>query len=117
MTVPDPARPRRVKVRGDLFHGRVPDNTVYIGRRAPGLAPSPYANPFRPGDNLVDRSILLAVADGLLPPHQTVADKAHAAALFAHWIRQPEQSRLREAARRDLAGRDLACWCAENHRG
>jgi hypothetical protein len=37
---------RRVKVTGDLFHGQVPDGAVYVGRAAPGLPRSPYANPF-----------------------------------------------------------------------
>ena len=37
---------RRVKVTGDLFHGQVPDGAVYVGRAAPGLRKSPYANPF-----------------------------------------------------------------------
>jgi hypothetical protein len=37
---------RRVKVEGDLFHGRVPGGAVYVGRPAPGLPGSPYANPF-----------------------------------------------------------------------
>lgn len=37
---------QRVRVQGDLFHGRVPEGAVYIGRAAPGLPASPYANPF-----------------------------------------------------------------------
>jgi hypothetical protein len=37
---------RRVKVTGDLFHGQVPNGAVYVGRAAPGLRRSPYANPF-----------------------------------------------------------------------
>jgi hypothetical protein len=37
---------RRVKITGDLFHRQVPDGTVYVGRAAPGLRRSPYANPF-----------------------------------------------------------------------
>lgn len=38
--------PRRVKVTGDLFHGRIPDGAVYVGRGAPGLKASPYRNPY-----------------------------------------------------------------------
>ena len=38
--------PRRVKVEGDLFHGRVPEGAIYIGRAAPGLKRSRYCNPF-----------------------------------------------------------------------
>jgi hypothetical protein len=36
----------RVKVTGDLFHGRIPDGCVYVGRQAPGLYKSRYANPY-----------------------------------------------------------------------
>lgn len=37
----------------------------------------------------------------------TVADRAHAVSLFRSW-QAPE---LRWSARRELAGKDLACWC------
>jgi hypothetical protein len=37
---------RRVRVQGDLFHGRVPDGAVYVGRSAPGLKASPYRNDY-----------------------------------------------------------------------
>ena len=37
-------QPRRVKVAGDLWHGRVPDGAVYVGRAAPGLKRSRWAN-------------------------------------------------------------------------
>lgn len=79
--------PKRVKVAGDLFHGRVPDNAVYVGRGAPGLPASPYANPFsvkRYGREESQRRFREYVAAS------------------------PE---LVERARRELAGRDLACWC------
>jgi hypothetical protein len=36
----------RVKVTGDLFHGVVPDEAIYVGRGKTGLPGSPYANPF-----------------------------------------------------------------------
>lgn len=74
--------PRRVRVEGDLFHGRVPDGAVYVGRAAPGLPRSPYANPFR-GPGAVERYRLKLLAEPAL---------AAEAAL-------------------ELAGRDLACWC------
>jgi hypothetical protein len=45
---------RRVKVTGDLFHGQVPAGAVYVGRAAPGLRRSPYANPFKVGRDAVD---------------------------------------------------------------
>jgi hypothetical protein len=37
---------KRAKVTGDLYHGQVPDGAVYVGRAAPGLRRSPYANPY-----------------------------------------------------------------------
>jgi hypothetical protein len=43
---PTTIRPRRVKVTRDLFHGHIPDGAVYVGRAAPGLRKSPYANPY-----------------------------------------------------------------------
>lgn len=41
--------PRRVVVEGDLFHGRLPADAVYVGRAAPGLRRSRWANPHRVG--------------------------------------------------------------------
>jgi hypothetical protein len=80
-------RPRRVKVIGDLFHGRVPDGAVYVGRQAPGLKRSPFANPF-------------AIKG---------RDRAEALQLYReHPVAHPE---LVEAARAELAGQNLACWC------
>lgn len=38
---------RRVRVLGDLYHGRIPEGAIYVGRAAPGLPASPYANPFK----------------------------------------------------------------------
>ncbi|MGH3217885.1 MAG: DUF4326 domain-containing protein [Streptosporangiaceae bacterium] len=81
------AHPRRVKVEGDLFHGRVPEGAVYVGRAAPGLAASPYANPY---------------------PARTYGPVA-AVQLYREYL--AGRPRLKEAARLELAGRDLACWC------
>jgi Domain of unknown function (DUF4326) len=80
-------RPQRVKVEGDLFHGRVPDGAVYVGRAVPGLPASPFANPF------------------------TVRDYGPADAVRRYRGRLLAVPELLAAARRDLAGRDLACWC------
>ena len=78
---------RRVKVAGDLFHGRVPVGAVYVGRAAPGLPASPYANPFP------------VRAHGLAE-----ALRRYREHLAAH-------PGLVAAAAADLAGRDYACWC------
>lgn len=77
---------KRVRVTGDLYHGRVPEGAVYVGRAAPGLPASPYCNPFT------------------VRKHGTDALRLYAEHLDAN-------PHLVEQARRDLAGRDLACWC------
>jgi hypothetical protein len=79
--------PQRVTVSGDLFHGVVPDGAVYIGRAAPGLPTSPYANPY---------SVRILGRDGALR-------------LYAEHLEQHPD--LVAQAGRDLAGRDVACWC------
>ncbi|MFE0532031.1 DUF4326 domain-containing protein [Micromonospora parva] len=87
-------RGSRVRVAGDLYHGRVPDGAVYVGRGAPGLPGSRYANRHRAG-------------------HCRVCgvehDRAAAVAAYARDLEQRPE--LVDAARRELAGADLACWC------
>lgn len=86
--------PRRVRVAGDLFHGAVPPGAVYVGRQAPGLPASPYANPHRVGDCALCR---------------VRHDNDGAAAAYArHLTERPD---LVAAACRELAGKDVACWC------
>jgi hypothetical protein len=80
--------PRRVRVEGDLFHATVPPGAVYVGRSAPGLAASKFANPYRVGPG---------------------RDRATAVGLYRrHLASRPD---LIEAARAELAGLDQACWC------
>ncbi|GAB7044946.1 DUF4326 domain-containing protein [Catenuloplanes indicus] len=80
---------RRVKVRGGLYAPRVPAGAVYIGRRGPALAGSPYANPYPAREH----------------------GRAEALRLYTAWLhRQPD---LIARARTELAGKDLACWCDE----
>lgn len=81
--------PRRVRVEGDLFHGRVPPGAVYVGRAAPGLPRSPFANPYK-----VDRDVADAAAAVERYRTKLLLDQGFAA-----------------AAAEDLAGFDLACWC------
>jgi hypothetical protein len=85
---------RRVRVGGDLFHGVVPEGAVYVGRGAPGLPASRYANPHRIG-----------------PCRRcgTVHDRAAAVAAYEQDL--AGEPALLERARRELRGRDLACWC------
>lgn len=81
---------KRVRVLGDLYHGRVPEGAIYVGRAAPGLKASPYANPFK-----------------------LSTFGAAALEMFAAYL--DKNPRLVERARRDLAGHDLACWCKLGH--
>lgn len=76
----------RVRVLGDLYHGRIPEGAIYVGRAAPGLKASPFRNPFKVSEHGSD-----------------------ALRLYAEFLdRHPE---LVQQARRELAGHDLACWC------
>jgi hypothetical protein len=86
--------PRRVQVRGDLFHGEVPAGAVYVSRPAPGLRGSRFANPHRVGAC-------------------RVCGREHdrAAALRAYAQDVAADQDLIASARLQLAGRDLACWC------
>lgn len=96
VTVNSSRVPERVRVAGDLFHGRVPAGAVYVGRGAPGLPASHYANQHRIGRPC-------SWCDG------AVHDRPGAVAAYEQQVlADPGQV---EAIRRDLAGRDLACWC------
>ena len=92
------AAPRRVVVAGDLFHGRVPAGALYVGRAAPGLPGSPWANPHRVG-----RCRTCSVAS-VVEHDQADAVRAYARDLAGAPGRVGR-------ARVELAGRDLACWC------
>jgi hypothetical protein len=71
---------------------RKPPGAVAVGR------PSKWSNPFRIGDRV-------ATPNGDV----LVRDREHAVALFReHLAGRPE---LVAAARADLRGRDLMCWC------
>ena len=89
----------RVRVVGDLFHGRVPEGAVYVGRAAPGLKASPYANPHSIGGT-----------NGCRMCSGRIHDLDEALWLYEqHLDIHPD---LVAQARAELAGRDLACWCA-----
>ncbi|HXF53602.1 MAG TPA: DUF4326 domain-containing protein [Hyphomicrobiaceae bacterium] len=79
---------------------RKPANTVYVGR------PSQWGNPFRPGDKH--------------PEHGRPMRRAEAVALYRKALTRPKSAlnaRLDprctlDAVKRELAGRNLACWCS-----
>lgn len=106
--------PRRVKVTGDLFHGRVPDGAVYIGRPAVGLTGSPYRNMFTArkvdgGFRVWDLRARRWCGSTVLTQFEavTVAAMSFDAATGSagEYAFDPDVLRF------DLAGRDLACWC------
>lgn len=117
--------PLRVQVTGDLYHGQVPSGATYVGRAAPGLRASKYANPFGlkrkfPRSHPLRAVLDIAVAevtgidtsdsqehhDVIIPGTQSVA-----VAAYRQWLAtRPD---LIAAARAELAGRDLACWCKQ----
>jgi hypothetical protein len=83
---------KRVKVTGDLFHGQVPAGAVYIGRAAPGLPQSPFANPFSVRTYGLENAL-------------------------AMWERYlAERPELVERAIEEVGDRDVACWCKEDAR-
>lgn len=66
------------------YHWPAPVGSVYIGR------PSPWGNPFEIG------------RDG---------DRDEVVAKYREWLALDAQAPLREAARRELRGRSLVCFC------
>lgn len=79
------AAPRRIRL-SRAAGARIPPTAVSVAY------PSRYRNPFR-------------------PTHRTPAANAAAVTRFREYVRQRPE--LIAAARRDLADRDLACWCAD----
>ncbi|RCG19082.1 DUF4326 domain-containing protein [Sphaerisporangium album] len=86
----------RVRVIGDLWHGRVPDGAVYIGRAAPGLPRSVFANP-----HPVDKPCRPC---GGLVHDRPGAVEAYRAGLTPELVAR---------ARVEIGDADVACWCAE----
>jgi len=108
-------RPKRVRVQGDLFHGRVPEGATYVGRAAPGLTASPYANPFKVKEPIERDSDLWHFAARLLPGTMygfssiSLLRAEDVVAAYSWWILEQPDLMLRMVD--DLGGRDLACWC------
>lgn len=73
--------PRRVRMTGRHPGGRKPAEVIYVGR------PSRWGNPYRNAEY----------------------GQARAVALYRQHL--AEHPSLVDAARRELAGYDLACWC------
>ena len=73
-------------------HGQMPADAIYVGR------PSKWANPFKLPNFYGGQSkeTKLALREAVIRLYRDYLDK------------RPE---LKEAARRELKGKDLVCWC------
>ena len=73
---------------------RMPVNTVSVAR------PTKWGNPFRVGDpGRFDET------------HSVVRSARHAVSAFADMVNAPNASMYCVEARRELRGKNLACWC------
>lgn len=105
---------------------RTPEGAMFVGR------PTRWGNPFRVGDFYATRTwahrrpqplpVSYSRAPGeyvrltvdLVPWTETIAvvrDRAHAVDLFRAYIDYEDIDWAREHIRRELAGKDLVCWC------
>jgi hypothetical protein len=100
----NPQRIQRSRARG----WRLPAGVICVSR------PTRWGNPIRwtgsqmlgpDGCEVMLNGLVLVGAPRQPPPY------AFLAAAFDGWLAHPEQADLREAIRRELRGRDLACWC------
>lgn len=90
MTPPAPVRVTLSRARG----WRMPPNTVKVCR------PGPWGNPW----------IVRGARRGPSPPgHEEVGTVEEAIARYRAWVTGDPERLAR--ARRELAGRNLACWC------
>ncbi len=90
-----PARIQRKREKG----WRTPENTVYVGR------PTKWGNPFRAGEHGYD--------------HDWCESSAQAVEMFRYWMDDIEEAEfvtkrtmLVTEARKELRGKNLACWCS-----
>lgn len=91
--------PRRVQLTGGLYNRVVPAGAVDITR------PSRWQNPFPVAD--YGRAQALRLYRGWLAGHPDTVALARSRGVRLHLYGQA----LVDAARQQLAGRNLACWC------
>jgi hypothetical protein len=96
VAVEKPVRIQRKRVKGWRVQSPNGLPVVYVGR------PSIFGNPFVPGE----KANLIAG----LPP---TVDKRHAYLLFA--AHAPLNEKLVEAAKKELRGKNLMCYCPLDH--
>lgn len=104
--VPAPKRIQFSRRRG----ARMSEGAVYVGRHT-----SPtygrWGNPFPVGHPCNDPLFRNAMVGGVpLARQGVVEDRAHAVELFAFWL-MATVPYTQADVRRELAGKNLACWC------
>ncbi|MDH2424796.1 DUF4326 domain-containing protein [Sphaerisporangium sp. TRM90804] len=96
--------PERIQLRRTAGW-RKPPGAVVVSR------PSRFGNPFTVGGSCDDPLYRNAVINGSpLARQGVVEDRAHAVALYAFWL-MAKVPYTQADIRRELGGRDLACWC------
>lgn len=91
-----PKRIQRKRIKG----WKMPEGAVYVGR------PTKWGNPFVVGEVYGWSEPGRAEIDG---PFRPVENNREATALYKAWIK--DRPDLIEAARQELRGKDLVCWC------
>jgi Domain of unknown function (DUF4326) len=76
----------------------MPPNTVVVSR------PTKWGNPFRMEYHKHDPKTHICIA--------TRAEQKRVVNEFAEFVARPGNESLRRRARRELRGKNLACWCA-----
>ncbi|KUN34808.1 hypothetical protein AQJ30_27430 [Streptomyces longwoodensis] len=103
----EPRRLQRRRTKG----WRAPASAVYVGRG------SRWGNPFMLAPAASQRGGLLDMwaveykGRKLGRWDDSAAARADAVDRYSRWIRETGQADLVAQARRELAGRDLMCWC------
>jgi hypothetical protein len=83
----------------------MPKGAIYVGR------PTRWGNPFAVGDPCDEPLFRNATINGApLARQGVVEDRAHAVDIFAFWLMAKVPYTYADL-RRELAGRDLMCWC------
>lgn len=105
--VPEVTMPKRIQ-RSRAKGSRLPEGAVCVSRG------TRWGNPYRVEQSGGDWYVTRGEGHTLsLGPHPSRAD-AHTVAvrMYARWLRDaPEAAHLIAAARSELRGKSLACWC------
>jgi hypothetical protein len=106
-----PVRPKRIQ-RRRTKGWRMPDGALYVGR------PSRWGNPFVVGEFAPHRHRAAGHPFELYIDRHRIARVDQAVALYSRIITEPTEHQYVghvaptvDEVRRELAGRDLACWC------